>query len=486
MSDFPRGWAYASLENVLEKIVGGGTPSKANPSYFQGLIPFMTVKDMTERFPINTIDHISDDAVSSSATTLVPKDSLIVATRMSLGKIVRPKFATAINQDLKVLFLSNGIDKTYVEYFWRSKAKHIQGLGTGTTVKGIRLEDIRSLKIPLAPALEQKRIADKLDTVLARVDACRERLNRVPLILKRFRQSVLTAATSGQLTADWREARIAASTISQELISTAKNEMDEYLAIRKGIEKKEPPQPDLTYWSLEAPTTWIICSVNQFAECLDRLRVPIKRENRSSTNGHFPYYGANGEVGRIDEYIFDDELVLVTEDETFYGREKPIAYRSSGKCWVNNHAHVLKPKTKIAADYLCYALMYYDVIPWLSGTTGRAKLTQAALNALPIAMPPELEMAEIVRRVETLFAFADRLEARLVTARAATDRLTPALLAKAFRGELVPQDPNDESAAELLKRLAAARTATSDKPRRGRAAKVEKRQSDHPSQVCDS
>jgi type I restriction enzyme S subunit len=213
--------------------------------------------------------------------------------------------------------------------------------------------------------------------------------------------------------------------------------------------------------------------VNQFAQCLDRFRVPIKRENRANVNGHYPYFGANGEVSRIDEFIFDDELVLVTEDETFYGREKPIAYRSSGKCWVNNHAHVLRPKTKIGAEYLCYALMYYDVIPWLSGTTGRAKLTQQALNAIPIALPPDREMIEIVRRVQTLFAFADRLEARLTTARTAADRLTPALLAKAFRGELVPQDPEDEPAAALLARLAASRAADGGKA--GRSGKSAKR-----------
>jgi type I restriction enzyme S subunit len=89
--------------------------------------------------------------------------------------------------------------------------------------------------------------------------------------------------------------------------------------------------------------------------------------------GTYPYYGANGIVDMVDEYIFDGELVLVTEDETFYGREKPIAYRSSGKCWVNNHAHVLRPEDAVAADYLCYCLMHYPVLPWLTGTTGRAK-----------------------------------------------------------------------------------------------------------------
>ncbi len=113
--------------------------------------------------------------------------------------------------------------------------------------------------------------------------------------------------------------------------------------------------------------------------------------------------------------------------------------------------------------------MYYDVIPWLSGTTGRAKLTQQALNALPIACPPTTEMEEIVRRVETLFAFIDRIEARYATARKRVGQLTPALLAKAFRGELVAQDPADEPASELLARLAATRAAA-PKAKRGRKA----------------
>lgn len=473
MKKLPENWIETKLENVLEKIVGGGTPSKTSSSFFKGKIPFMTVKDMKKRFPSDTIDHISEEAIIASATTLVPADTLIVATRMSLGKIVRPTVSTAINQDLKALFPLCGIDKTYLEYFWLSKANHIKELGTGTTVKGIRLDDIRNLQISLAPLSEQKRISKKINILISNVDNCRVRLKNISIILKRFRQSVIVAATSGSLTADWRKENIASSISAGEVVREAKDELFDYLLQRSSKEKKVPSHPDLTYWaSHTVPPTWVVCSVNQFAECLDRLRVPIKRENRSSNEGLFPYYGANGEVSRIDDFIFDDELVLVTEDETFYGREKPIAYRSSGKCWVNNHAHVLRPRTKDAADYLCYALMHYDVIPWLSGTTGRAKLTQAALNALPISMPPELELVEIVRRVKTLFAFADRLEARLATACSAVDRLTPALLAKAFRGELVPQDPADEPASELLARLAASRAAEVAKPRRARTAKA--------------
>jgi type I restriction enzyme S subunit len=193
VSSFPRSWATALLGDLLVQIIGGGTPSKSNSAYFTGVIPFMTVKDMTERFPSDTIDHISPEAVENSPTAIIPPDSLIVATRMSLGKIVRPKVATAINQDLKALLLKDGIDKTFIEYWWRNQSKHIQGLGTGTTVKGIRLEDIRNLGIHLPPTNEQKRIADKLDALLVRADACyqatRERIERLTpaLLAKAFR-----------------------------------------------------------------------------------------------------------------------------------------------------------------------------------------------------------------------------------------------------------------------------------------------------------
>lgn len=194
MSDLPEGWEGTQLGVLVKSIVGGGTPSKANPAYFQGDIPFMTVKDLHARFVADTQDHISEAALEDSASTLVPADTLIVATRMSLGKITRPLVPTAINQDLKALFLHDGIDKTYVEYLWRANESRIQGMGTGTTVKGIRLEDIRGLDVPLAPSAEQTRIANHLDTLLTRIQSCNDRFDAIPALLKRFRQTIYIAA----------------------------------------------------------------------------------------------------------------------------------------------------------------------------------------------------------------------------------------------------------------------------------------------------
>jgi type I restriction enzyme S subunit len=131
---------------------------------------------------------------------------------------------------------------------------------------------------------------------------------------------------------------------------------------------------------------WEKVYLEDVCDILDSLRVPITAKDRKP--GGYPYYGANGLQDFVEGYIYDDELVLLAEDGGSFGsKEKPIAYRVSGKCWVNNHAHVLKPKSLLDVDYLCYSIMFYDVTPIITGTT-RAKLTQAAMRKMIIPLPP--------------------------------------------------------------------------------------------------
>ncbi|WP_195975918.1 restriction endonuclease subunit S [Hydrogeniiclostridium mannosilyticum] len=128
-------------------------------------------------------------------------------------------------------------------------------------------------------------------------------------------------------------------------------------------------------------------------EILDSKRVPITATERQP--GPYPYYGANGVQDFVADYIFDDELVLLAEDGGNFGsKDKPIAYRVSGKCWVNNHAHVLKPKKELDVDYLCYSLMFYDVTGLVNGAT-RQKLTQADMRKMEIPLPPLDEQRKI-------------------------------------------------------------------------------------------
>ena len=132
-------------------------------------------------------------------------------------------------------------------------------------------------------------------------------------------------------------------------------------------------------------------------DLLDAQRIPVTAKDRKS--GPYPYYGANGIQDYVDRYIFDDELVLLAEDGGNFGsKEKPIAYRISGKCWVNNHAHVLKPHNNVDVDYLCYALMFYDTTGLVNGAT-RQKLTQSAMKQMKILLPDKSVQLEIVKRI---------------------------------------------------------------------------------------
>lgn len=482
MNELPQGWVYCQFSDVLESIVGGGTPSKANPEYFAGSIPFMTVKDLHERFPRDTIDHISEDAVSDSATSIVPKDTLIVATRMSLGKIARPKFRTAFNQDLKALLLVDGIDKTYVEYWWRSQSTHIQSLGTGTTVKGIRLEDIKGLEFPVAPSAEQKRIANKLDALLARVDATRDRLDRIPTLLKRFRQSVLAAAFTGRLTEGF----------CGRNRFTPVNEMIDSIAV--------PPRPNRFSSRTEEVMDgdYALAVGNPSREIPNEWRwiplVDIARMESGHTpsRSHPEYWG-----GKID-------WVGIADARDWHGKTIPETHQKTNKLGIQNSAARLLPKDTIClsrtasvgyvvrmgkpmatsqdfANWTCTDAINPDWLKYLfmaeteaiyrfgKGST-HTTVYFPELMAFHVALPPIEEQKEIVRRVEALFALADKVEARYTSARAQVDKLTPALLAKAFRGELVEQDPSDEPAEQLLARLRATKDTTT-RAKRGRKSR---------------
>ena len=148
-----------------------------------------------------------------------------------------------------------------------------------------------------------------------------------------------------------------------------------------------------------------MAKIGDICEILDSKRVPITATERQA--GPYPYYGANGIQDYVADYIFDDELVLLAEDGGNFGsKDKPIAYRVSGKCWVNNHAHVLKPKEGLDVDYLCYSLMFYDVTGLVNGAT-RQKLTQADMRKMEIPLPPldeQRKIAAVLDKVNDLIA----------------------------------------------------------------------------------
>lgn len=326
--------------------------------------------------------------------------------------------------------------------------------------------------ISLPPIPEQKRIADKLETLLARVDACRERLDRIPAILKRFRQSVLAAATSGELTREWRSAgdrafdsRPLYQSVQATHLAAGGHKAGNAAPPTEGVHDLTPdlfpPQ-----WSLatlrdlvepERPITYGILKPGpELDEGVPYIRVadfPGERLNlatirktsaaidqefrRSRLRTGDLLLSIRGTVGRAIVIPAELEGANITQDSARLSIQPSV--NASFVLWVI--------RSSLTQDRLKGAI---------KGVAVRG-INIGDVRAIQIPLPSREEQDEIVRRVESLMAFADFAETRLSTATVLAAKAPAAILAKAFRGELVPQDPNDEPAAALLARIAAAR-----------------------------
>lgn len=171
---------------TLVKIKGGGTPDKSNPNYWGGSIPWASVKDFKSTVIENTIDTITEEGVKNSATNIIPAGSIIVPTRMAVGKAAINKIDMAINQDLKALFPSSKIDARFLFHCLLANAHTLEKQASGATVKGIKLDVLRGLQIPVISMSEQKRIAAILD----QADAMRQSRRRAITRLNDLSQSI--------------------------------------------------------------------------------------------------------------------------------------------------------------------------------------------------------------------------------------------------------------------------------------------------------
>ncbi len=215
------------------------------------------------------------------------------------------------------------------------------------------------------------------------------------------------------------------------------------------------------------PNGWVKKTLGEVVEILDSLRVPINSTERAGRIGNVPYYGATGQVGWIDDFLFDEELVLLGEDGApFLDPNKPKAYLIQGKSWVNNHAHVLRGERGILNRFILYQLNTVDYRDFVSGTT-RLKLAQAPMRLIPILVAPFAEQHRIVAEIEKQFTRLDAAVASLRRVQANLKRYRAAVLKAACEGRLVEteaalaraeQRPY-EPAAELLQRILRERRA---------------------------
>lgn len=377
----------------------------------------------------------------------------------SFGAHVWQGGEAVLNQHIfRVDFDQTVIDKRFFRFAINQKLSELIGVAHGGVgLRHVTKGTFETTEITVAPRNEQTRIADKVDAVLARVDACGDRLDRIPVILKRFRQSVLAAGASGKLTEDWRAKFSAVSTANQYTLSQV---------------------GDPFAHTVIAPISWKEASLGDVCEFVGGSQPP------KSTFVH----QTGPDVVRliqIRDYKSDKHITFIpkklarrfcSKTDVMIGRYGPPLFQILRGLEGAYNVALMKAQPKTEAldlEYL-YVLLRGDVLlkyveAGSDRTAGQDGIRKELLFPYPVFLPSLEEQAEIVSRVESLFAFADRLEARYTAARAQIEKLTPSLLAKAFRGELVPQDPNDEPASALLERFRRQRgEQTSIKSGRGR------------------
>jgi type I restriction enzyme S subunit len=186
------------------------------------------------------------------------------------------------------------------------------------------------------------------------------------------------------------------------------------------------------------PKNWTWATIEQITENFDGRRIPLKSDDRDKRSGRYPYYGASGIIDDIDDFLFDGDYLLIAEDgANLLSRSTPIAFKASGKFWVNNHAHVVRTTGDMPLSFLANYLNGTDLTFSITGSA-QPKLTQAALNRLPVPLPPIEEQAHIVAEIEKQFTRLEAGVAALRRVQANLKRYRAAVLKAACEGRLVP------------------------------------------------
>jgi type I restriction enzyme S subunit len=276
---------------------------------------------------------------------------------------------------------------------------------TATAQPGLSVKTINEVLIPIPPVAEQHRIVAAIESAFAVIDEIERNKTDLQVTVIAAKSKILSLAIRGKLVPQDPSDEPAGV-----LLERIRNERESLIKTGKTRHGKAGSAVirggDSPYYG-NLPDGWAICRLSDVADVLDYLRQPINfTERNERIKGKpqtelYPYYGATGQVGYIDEYIFDGNFILLGEDGvSFLDKNSGKAYIISGKTWVNNHAHILKSKINI--EYLCHILNTTDYDGYVNGTT-RLKLTQADMNRIIISLPPSDEQIRIAIAVKAAF-----------------------------------------------------------------------------------
>jgi type I restriction enzyme S subunit len=454
MSNLPAAWLKVPI-GQFARIVGGGTPPSKNPANFASPgngIPWLTPADLSG-YRAQTVARGSRDltpqGLSVCGATLLPKGSVLFSSRAPIGYVAIAANELSTSQGFKSFILPSGFDSRFCYYQLKHLKPDAEAIATGTTFKELSGAAAARLTFAVAPWAEQTRIADQLDTLLASINACNDRLDAIPGLLKRLRQAVLETALSGDLTAEWRDG---AAITKEHWKSKLLGEIAE---VGTG---STPLRSNGLYYA-DTGTPWITSAATgkPYVLTAQEFVTPVAVADH-----------------RLKVYPPGTLLIAMYGEGKTRGQVTELKIHAT----INQACAAVKvDESQTSTSFVKLALwVQYEQMRALAEGGNQPNLNLSKVRGIPIQLPPLQEQVEIVSRVDSLFQLADRIEARCQAMCSHTQRLAPQVLVKAFRGELLPQDPNDEPAEALLARIAAERasplaTAASPRPaRKPRAA----------------
>jgi type I restriction enzyme, S subunit len=516
MTELPKGWAVASFSQI-GTWMGGGTPSKAVESFWSGPIPWISPKDMKTKIIRSTIDGITADAVDKSAAKLIPTGSVVIVARSGILAHTLPVAITAIestlNQDMKALALSKGIESEFVAWGLRAFEQAILNKCRkgGTTVHSIEMPSLIAFEIPIPPTNEQRRIVQKVEAMFEQIDKGVESLRVAKTTLGLYRQSLLKSAFEGLLTAAWRAQnpdkleppKALLARIQKERETRYKSALDDWQAAlsewRAGGEvgrkpaKPSRPEAQAEVTAVEMallpsiPQSWRFFRLADIAAVGSGMSVSKGRVLEDPVEVAYLRV-ANVQRGRLDlteiktmavERSMVSSLSLQSGDVLFNeGGDRDKLGRGwvwesqVEPCITQNHVFRATPFrvdltwSKFISQWgNSYGRDYFE--QGGKQTTNLASINKSVLSALPVPVCSPAEQAEITRILDARLTAADVMEAEINAALLRAEALRQSILKQAFSGTLVPQNPTDEPAPTLLARIKAERAkAGKTKPRK--------------------
>lgn len=491
--NLPASWTLVSVAD-LGQIVSGGTPSTKEASYWGGKINWISPSDLTgytNKYIAKGAKSITEAGLKSSSATVMPAGSVHFSSRAPIGYTVISSEAMTTNQGFKSVVPSKGVFNEYVYYYLKSAKQLAESHATGTTFKEISGTAFGKLPFPLPPTNEQHRIVAKIEELFSELDKGIEALKTAREQLKIYRQALLKHAFEGKLTAAWRAANPGKLEPATALLARIQTEREQRYQQqlqqwRGGSKPKAPkPLPPLTAEELaelpELPGGWGWFSMSEVCQEAVLGKMLDKEKNK----GELKPYLRNINV-RWGKFDLDDLLEMRFEEFEYprYGLEDGDLVICEGgepgrsAVWRKEFGQGIQIQKALHrvrftnSIYPSFVQMYFELCAsnrrlekMFTGTTIK-HLTGERLERMAVPVCSIYEQAQIILKLEEKFSEIDQLDQTLTTSLQQSEALRQSILKRAFSGQLVAQDENDEPASELLARIKAERAEKSDKSRK--------------------